>query len=130
MRDSVHQIKKYVGHTIATLIVELYLYEDENSPTINDIEITFDNGISFILGCSGEGGISIRKGKARVNTELDGILRAELIEFNYVSGSKLGAVDETDDSLVLGAGSERLVIENNDDELVMRLNDKEVQISF
>lgn len=130
MMNPMHELQKLVGHIIASILLELYLYEGETDPLVNDVELAFDNGVSLLLGCSGDGSVFVRRGKARVRTGLDGVQHAEIVTLSVVVGAKLDAVEYGDDFIGLMAHKDRLTFQNVDDELVLLLNGEQVTVSF
>jgi hypothetical protein len=114
-----------VGTTLESLIVELYRYDGDSNVTINDIQLSFGN-TKFILGCSGDGSVLIKKGEVVLLDYDEYITSKKLHVLEDFSGCKVRDIDVDGASIVISLGDSRLEIVNDDDELVLVSNGKKL----
>ncbi len=114
-KTSIEQLKDRVGEKISQVNVEHWIADGNQRSPIISIGLVFDEGRAFVLGCSGDGGVFIRKGQlAPIPNE------TELRRDEAIVGSILNAVfmKETEIQFETSYGS--LVVANVCDEIEVR----------
>ena len=111
-KKPLEQLKRRVGEPINEVLLEYWIAEDDELESMIAVGITFSSGISFILGCAGDGSVSVRKG------ELKGIPDETQIRCDdSMKNTVLNAVSISDGKIEFSTSSDTLVVSNVCDEI-------------
>ncbi len=111
----IEQLKNRVGEKISQVNVEYWIADGNQRTLIISIGLVFDEGQSFILGCSGDGSVFVREGQpAPIPNE------TELRRDGAIIGSTLSSVIVEETKIELATSSGSLVIANVCDEIEIR----------
>jgi len=109
------QLKLRVGQKIRQVNVEHWIADGNQQAPIISIGLVFDEGISFVLGCAGNGSVFVRKGKpAPIPNE------TELRRDEAIVGGTLNAVILKETGIQLETSCGSLVVANVCDEIEVR----------
>jgi len=121
MSKTMELLLRFVGSVLESAIIELYRYDGDPNVTINDVQLSVGN-TKFVLGCSGDGSVFVKKGQATLSNYGEGVISSKLHTLEIFSGCSIENIEVKDTSIVITLDNSKLEIANDDDELVIIRN--------
>lgn len=129
MKDALNILLTLTDPVLESVIIELYWYVGDTNPIANDIQLTI-NGNDFILGCAGDGSIFVKKGQATIDDgDNENILKGSLLSLEPYHNANIKNIVRTDNSILIELNDSNLEIVNDDDELCLFANGKDILFS-
>jgi len=119
VKQALNLLLSLIGTPIERLVVELYVYEDDDYVTINSVGLGLGS-TEFVIGCAGDGGIDIKKGQPVLSRfPEDHVSRAKLYEVESCKGLTIVDIKTSEYSLSVITDESELEMVNYDDELII-----------